>query len=171
MFTYSPYFMSPTKGYAIYSDNYSIQDFVDNDQILEFSQLGDASDYYFIFGNTPDKIISGIRELTGQAPMLPLWAYGYFQSKERYTNQQEVLDVLKKYRKLGIPIDVMIQDWRYWPEDNGTDSLWNLQQFDSARYPEPKKWIDKIHKENANLMIVTWPGVGPTTPQYALQDS
>ena len=171
MFTYSPYFMSPTKGYAIYSDNYSIQDFVDNDQILEFSQLGDSSDYYFIFGNTPDKIISGIRELTGHAPMLPLWAYGFFQSKERYTTQQEVLDVLRKYRNLRVPIDVMIQDWRYWPEYNGTDSLWNAQRFDSERYPDPQKWIDDIHKENAKLLIVTWPGFGPKTPQYQAQDS
>lgn len=171
MFTYSPYFMSPTRGYAIYSDSYSIQDFTDNDQILEFSQLGDASDYYFIFGNTPDKIISGLRELTGKAPMLPLWAYGFFQSKERYKSQQEVIDVLKKYRKLGVPIDVMIQDWRYWPEYNGTDSLWNAQRFDPERYPDPKKWIDEIHKENARLLIVTWPGFGPKTPQYEIQDS
>ena len=171
MFTYSPYFMSPTKGYAIYSDNYSIQDFTDNNQILEFSQLGDSSDYYFIFGKTPDKIISELRELTGHAPMLPLWTFGYFQSKERYKTQQEVLDVLKRYRKLGVPIDVMIQDWRYWPEYNGTDSLWNAQRFDNERYPDPKKWIDEIHKNNARLLIVTWPGFGPKTPQYQVQDS
>ena len=171
MFTYSPYFMSPTKGYAIYSDNYSIQDFIDNDQILEFSQLGDSSDYYFIYGNSPDKIISGIRELTGHAPMLPLWAYGFFQSKERYKTQEEVIDVLKKYRKLGVPIDVMIQDWRYWPQYNGTDSLWNAQKFDSERYPDPIKWIDDLHKENARLMIVTWPGFGPKTSQYEVLDS
>ena len=171
MFTYSPYFMSPKKGYAIYSDNYSIQDFTDNGQILEFSQLGEASDYYFIYGQKPDKIIAGIRELTGHAPMLPLWAYGFFQSKERYTTQQEVVDVLKRYRKEGIPIDVMIQDWRYWPEYNCTDSLWNAQKFDTARYPDPKKWIKEIHDNNARLMIVTWPGFGPKTPQYQILDS
>lgn len=171
MFTYSPYFMSPTKGYAIYSDNYSIQDFTDNGQILEFSQLGEASDYYLIFGESPDKIIAGIRELTGHSPMLPLWAFGYFQSKERYKTQQEVLDVLRRYRKLGIPIDVMIQDWRYWPEYNNTDSLWNAQKFDPERYPDPQAWIDEIHKENAKLMIVTWPGFGPKTPQYEELDS
>lgn len=171
MFTYSPYFMSPTKGYAIYSDNYSIQDFVDNDQELELSQLGNASDYYIILGETPDKIISGLRELTGHAPMLPLWAFGFFQSKERYKTQDEVLDVLKKYRELKVPIDVMIQDWRYWPQYEGTDSLWNAQTFDKERYPDPQKWIDDIHGENAKLMIVTWPGFGPKTPQYQIQDS
>lgn len=171
MFTYSPYFMSPTKGYSIYFDNYSIQDFTDNDQLLEFSQLGETSDYYFIVGDTSDQLISGIRDLTGKAPMLPLWAYGYFQSKERYTNQQEVIDILKRYRKLGVPLDVMIQDWRYWPQYNGTDSLWNAQKFDRERYPDPKKWVDDIHKENAKLMIVTWPGFGPKTNQYQILDS
>lgn len=166
MFTYSPYFMSPTKGYAVYSDNYSISDYTDNDQLLELSQLGDASDYYFIYGGTPDGIIAGIRDLTGHAPMLPLWAYGFFQSKERYSTQQESLDVLKKYRALGVPIDCIIQDWRYWPEYNGTDSLWNAHRFDEERFPDPVKWADEIHRNNAKLMIVAWPGFGPKTPQY-----
>lgn len=171
MFTYSPYFMSPTKGYAVYLDNYSISDFSDNAQLMEFSQLGYTSDYYFIYGGTPDGIIADIRDLTGHAPMLPLWAYGFFQSKERYVKQQETIDVLKKYRSLGIPIDCMIQDWRYWPQYNGTDSLWNSQTFDSRNFPEPKKWIDEIHKNNGKLMIVSWPGFGPKTPQYQEQDS
>lgn len=171
MFTYSPYFMSPTKGYAVYLDNYSISDYTDTNQLMEFSQLGDASDYYFIYGGTPDGIIADVRELTGHAPMIPLWAYGFFQSKERYVTQQESLDVLKKYRKLGIPIDCMIQDWRYWPEYNHTDSAWNGQCFDSNNFPDPKKWIDEIHKNNAKLMIVSWPGFGPKTPQYQEQNS
>ncbi len=169
MFTYSPYFMSPTKGYAVYIDNYSISDFNDNRQLMEFSQLGDSFDYYFMTGDTPDDIIANVRDLTGHAPMLPLWAYGFFQSKERYTTQQESLDVLKKYRDLKVPIDVMIQDWRYWPEYNGTDSLWNSQTFDPERFPDPKKWVDEIHKNNAKLMIVSWPGFGPKTPQFAEQ--
>ncbi|MDE6339427.1 MAG: DUF5110 domain-containing protein [Muribaculaceae bacterium] len=171
MFTYSPYFMSPTKGYAVYWDNYSISDFSDSPQGLNFRGLGDDSDYYFIYGGTPDEIIAGVRELTGKAPMLPLWAYGFFQSKERYTTQQEHLDVLKKYRKLGVPIDCVIQDWRYWPEYNHTDSLWNSHSFDPERYPDPKKWADDIHRLNGKLMIVAWPGFGPKTEQRKELDS
>ncbi|MDE6316836.1 MAG: glycoside hydrolase family 31 protein, partial [Muribaculaceae bacterium] len=166
MFTDSPYFMSPTKGYGVYLDNYSISEFSDNNQFMEFSQLGDDCDYYFIYGGTPDGVIAGVRDLTGHAPMLPLWAYGYFQSKERYATQQESLDVLKKYREIGVPVDVIIQDWRYWPQCNGVDSLWNSQTFDENNFPEPKKWIDEIHKNNAKLLIVTWPGFGGNTPQY-----
>ncbi len=171
MFTYSPYFMSPTKGYAVYWDNYSISEFIDTPQDLTFESLGHCADYYFMYGATPDGIISQVRTLTGKAPMLPLWAYGFFQSKERYNTQDELLGTLKRYRDLRIPIDCVIQDWRYWPEYNNTDSAWNSQSFDVARYPDPKKCVDEIHKLNGKLMIVTWPGFGAKTDQYKELDS
>ncbi|MGL5273562.1 MAG: TIM-barrel domain-containing protein, partial [Phocaeicola sp.] len=171
MFTYSPYFTSPVKGYAVYWDNYSISDYVDNPQELAFSSLGHCADYYFMYGKDADGIISQVRNLTGKAPMLPLWAYGFFQSKERYHSQEENLNVLKKFRKLQIPIDCMIQDWRYWAEYNKTDSAWNSHSFDPVRFPDPKKWADDIHKLNAKLMIVAWPGFGPKTEQRKEFDS
>nr|WP_199083103.1 TIM-barrel domain-containing protein [Pedobacter sp. ASV19] len=170
MSTYSPYFMS-VKGYGVFWDNYSISEFNDNPQELSFEGLGHCSDYYFLYGPHPDGVISRVRELTGKAPMLPLWAYGFFQSKERYHTQDESLNVLKKYRALKVPLDVIIQDWRYWPEYNKSDSAWNSQSFDQARFPDPKKWADEIHKLNAKLLIVTWPGFGPKTPQRKEFDS
>lgn len=165
MFTYSPYFMSPVKGYAVYWDNYSISDYTDAPQELAFTSLGHCADYYFMYGGNADGIIANVRDLTGKAPMLPLWAYGFFQSKERYHTQEENLGVLKKYRQLQIPIDCMIQDWRYWPEYHQTDSAWNSHSFDLERFPDPKGWADEIHKLNAKLMIVAWPGFGPKTEQ------
>ena len=170
MSTYSPYFMS-VKGYGVFWDNYSISDFNDNPQELSFQGIGHCSDYYFMYGKNADGVIAQVRDLTGKAPMLPLWAYGFFQSKERYNTQDESLDVLKKYRALKVPVDVIIQDWRYWPEYNKTDSLWNSQSFDKERFPNPKKWVDEIHKLNAKLLIVTWPGFGPKTEQRKEFDS
>lgn len=164
MFTYSPYFMS-IKGYAVYWDNYSISDFNDNPQELSFEGIGHCDDYYFMYGGDADGIISHMRDLTGKAPMLPLWSYGFFQSKERYKRQEESLSVLKKYRDLQVPIDVIIQDWRYWSQYHESDSTWNSQSFDSERFPEPQQWADEIHKLNAKLLIVTWPGFGPKTEQ------
>ncbi|WP_455584863.1 glycoside hydrolase family 31 protein [Bacteroides sp.] len=165
MFTYSPYFMSPTKGYAVYWDNYSISEFIDTPQELVFQSLGHCADYYFMYGGTPDKVIAEVRDLTGHAPMLPLWGYGFFQSKERYHTQEESLDVLRKFRKLQIPIDCVIQDWRYWPQYQHTDSLWNSHSFDPENFPDPKKWVDEIHQMNAKLLIVAWPGFGAKTEQ------
>lgn len=170
MSTYSPYFLS-VKGYAVFWDNYSISQFNDNPQELSFDGLGHCSDYYFMYGQNADGVISQVRQLTGKAPMLPLWAYGFFQSKERYHTQDESLNVLKKYRALKVPLDVVIQDWRYWPEYKKSDSAWNSQSFDKDRFPDPKKWVDEIHKLNAKLLIVTWPGFGPKTAQRQEFDS
>ena len=171
MHTFSPYFMSPTKGYAVYWDNYSISDFSAGEQEVAFQGIGKGSDYYFMYGKTPDGIIAEVRDLTGKAPMLPLWAYGFFQSKERYKTQDEHLGVLKKYRNLGVPIDCVIQDWRYWAEYEKTDSAWNSHSFDPERFPDPKKWADEVHKLNGKLMIVAWPGFGPKTAQRKEFDS
>jgi alpha-D-xyloside xylohydrolase len=170
MSTYSPFFHS-VKGYGVFWDNYSISEFNDNPQELSFEGLGHCSDYYFMYGKNADGVISKVRTLTGKAPMLPLWAYGFFQSKERYNSQDESLNVLKKYRDLKVPLDVVIQDWRYWPEYNKSDSAWNSQSFDKERFPDPKKWVDQIHQLNAKLLIVTWPGFGPKTDQRKEFDS
>ena len=171
MFTYSPYFISPTKGYAVYWDNYSISDFVDTPQDLSYTALGDKLDYYFIYGKTPAGTVSNLRTLTGKAPMLPLWAYGFFQSWCQYNNSDELLGALKKFRDLKVPVDCMVLDWRYWPEYNHTDSAWNSHSFDRLRFPDPKAMTDEIHDLNGKLMIVAWPGFGPKTAQYQELDS
>ena len=166
MFTYSPYFMSPKKGYAVYWDNYSISDFLDTPQDLSYTSLGDTLDYYFIYGKTPSGVVAELRELTGKAPMLPLWAYGFFQSWCQYNTQEELLGALQKFRDLKVPVDCMVLDWRYWPEYNKTDSAWNSHSFDPIRFHDPKGMTDKVHDLNAKLMLVAWPGFGPKTAQY-----
>ncbi len=165
MFTSSPYIHS-VKGYAIYFDNYSISEFEAKDNTASYECIGDASDYYFLYGDgNADGVIARTRELTGDSPMLPLWSYGYFQSKERYVTQNEGLDIVKKYRELEVPFDVLIQDWRYWPEYHN-DSVWNAHCFDQNRFPDPQKWVNDIHDLNAKLLIVAWPGFAPLSPQY-----
>jgi alpha-D-xyloside xylohydrolase len=156
-----PYFMS-VKGYGLFWDNYASTTYTDNAQETSFESLGDGADYYFMYGGNGDGVIARMRELTGQAPMLPLWTYGYWQSRERYKTQQELVGVVEKYRSIGVPLDGIIQDWQYW----GRDSVWNSMSFDSKTYPDPQGMTDKIHAMNAHLMIVAWPGFGPLTKQY-----
>lgn len=79
-------------------------------------------DYYFINGGNADNVIRGMRELTGQVPMNALWTYGFWQSRERYQSQEELVDVVKKYRELQVPLDGIIQDWQYW----GTDQAFGM---------------------------------------------
>ncbi|MDP4240729.1 MAG: glycoside hydrolase family 31 protein [Bacteroidota bacterium] len=155
-------FIQSLKGYGIFWDNYAPTTFTDNPQEMSFESLGDCSDYYFMFGGNGDKVIANMRDLTGQSPMLPLWAYGYLQSKERYKNQNEIVGVVEKYRSLKVPLDGVVQDWQYW----GQDSLWNAMSFEKKTFPDPKAMVDQIHNLKAHLMIVAWPGFGPKTRQY-----
>jgi alpha-D-xyloside xylohydrolase len=94
--------------------------------------------------------------------MFPLWTFGYWQSKERYKSQDEILDVVKKYRELGVPLDGIIQDWQYW----GNNYLWNAMEFLNAEFPNPKKMIDDVHGMNAHMIISIWNSFGPMTKQY-----
>jgi len=157
-----PWFVS-VKGYGLFWDNYSPTTFTDNLQETSFdSQSSDRVVYYFINGGNIDGVIKNLRQLTGKAPMLPLWAFGYIQSKERYKTQDELVGVVKKYRDLKVPLDCIVQDWQYW----GRDSSWNAMSFDKDRYPDPDGMVKAIHKLNAKLMIVAWPGFGPKTELY-----
>ncbi|WEK34498.1 MAG: glycoside hydrolase family 31 protein [Candidatus Pseudobacter hemicellulosilyticus] len=158
-----PFFQS-TKGYGIFWDNYSPTTFTDNAAGCSFdSEIGQGIDYYFLYGGHADGVIARMRELTGQAPLMPLWVFGFNQSRERYKTQYELVDVVKKYRALQVPLDGIIQDWQYW----GKDPNWNAMTFDSSTFPEPKKMVDSVHQLKAHLFIVAWPGFGPQTKQYA----
>jgi len=132
---YVPFLVS-TKGYGLFWDNYSPTVFEDKPESTSFkSDVGDCIDYYFMFGGNIDGSIACMRDLTGQAPMFPLWTFGYWQSKERYKSQNELVGVVNKYRELGVPLDGIIQDWQYW----GNNYLWNAMEFLNTEFPNPKK--------------------------------
>jgi len=116
------------------------------------SEVGDAIDYYFIYGPTPADSMRHYRALTGEAPLMPEWLLGFWQSKERYRTQDEVLGVAQKYRELKVPIDGIVQDWRYWP-----DNTWGSHQFDPSRYPDPAAMTQQLHDLHYHVLISVWP--------------
>lgn len=161
-----PFFQS-VKGYGIFWDNASPTQFTDTLEKTSFSsEVGDGIDYYFIYGKNADGVIAGMRSLTGNVPMLPLWTYGYWQSKERYKSQEELVEVIKKYRDLKVPLDGIIQDWQYW----GNNYQWNAMDFISPDFPDAKKMIQDIHDMNAHLSVSIWSSFGPMTNQYREMD-
>lgn len=164
---FSP-FIHTTGGWGLYWDNYSETRYEDNAGGTTFrSEVGDCVDYYFLFGSTADGVIAETRQLTGDVPMMPLWSYGFMQSKERYKSQFESVEVLRRYRKLGIPIDCMIQDWQYW----GDNRHWNAMEFLNPTFPRPQAMVDSIHAMHARVMISIWSSFGPQTKPYAALDS
>lgn len=127
-----------------------------------FSEVADQIDYYFIHGDNLDDVISGYRTLTGTAPMMPKWAMGFWQCRQRYQTQDELLGVVKEFRKREIPLDNIVQDWFYWPEDK-----WGDHDFDHTRFPDPDGMVKELHEDlNTHIMISVWPKFYVGTKNY-----
>jgi alpha-D-xyloside xylohydrolase len=143
------------------------EDEIYKNSISLYSEVGDQIDYYFVHGNNTDEVIKGYREITGKTPMMPKWAMGLWQCRERYKTQEELLAVVKEFRDRKIPLDNIVQDWFYWPVDK-----WGDHDFDSKRFPNPKKMIDSLHnKLNTNIMISIWPKFYVGTKNYEMLNS
>jgi len=154
-----------TKGYGLMWDNYSASDFyggeAGNTKFKYVSESGRQVDYYFLYGPGFDQIINLYRTATGKAPMFAKWAYGLFQSQDRYMSQDEILSVKDKYRNNHIPVDDIVQDWYYWdPFPIGSHVM------NPARYPDPQKLVNELHKANIRGMISIWPVFGKGTKDF-----
>jgi alpha-D-xyloside xylohydrolase len=149
-----------SNGYGIFWNNGSRSRF-DNRFVHAFylsSEVSDSMDYYFFYGPDFDRLIADYRELTGNAPLFGKWAYGYWQCKNRYDSQAELLAIAQKYRDLHIPLDNIVQDWFWW--NTMGEPVFN------KNYPDPKGMIDALHKNNVHLMISVWPYFRPGSPVY-----
>ena len=126
------------------------------------SEAGQKIDYFFVSGKNIDDVISGYRTLTGKATMMPKWSMGFWQSRERYKTQDEILNTVAEFRKRKIGLDNIVLDWRYWREGQ-----WGSQEFDPERFPDPKGMINTLHeKYNTKLMISVWAKFYEDTQNY-----
>jgi len=130
------------------------------------SSVGNTIDYYLVYGKNPSGVISEYQRLTGNAPMFAKSAYGFWQCRERYHNQTELLENAREYRKRKIPVDNIVQDWFYWPK--GTKG----PEWDRAKYPNPKAMVDELSRLNFKLMVSVWPEVknDPLLKKYNLSN-
>jgi alpha-D-xyloside xylohydrolase len=158
-----PMFLS-SNGYGIFWSNTSRSRFNNRfpHELYLSSEVADTVDYYFLYGPDFDKIIGSYREMTGAAPMFGKWAYGFWQCKNKYESQAEVLRVAHKYRELHIPVDNIVQDW-FW---------WNImgEPVFNKNYPDPKGMIEDLHKDNFHVMFSFWPYFRPGSPVYDEMD-
>ncbi len=157
-------FLLSSQGYGLYWNNDSRSRF--NNRFANYmyitSEVADNIDYYFFYGPDFDRIIAAYRELTGQAPLFGKWAYGFWQCKNRYKSQEEILGVARKYRELHIPVDNIVQDWFWWNRKG--------EHVFNKNYPDPKGMIDQLHAQNFHLMISVWPFFEPGSAVYDEMD-
>ena len=126
-----------------------------------WSEFEPQADFYFMAGASYDAVIGHYRTLTGKAPVMPKWVMGFWQSRERYSTQEELVSTLAEFRRRHIPVDNIVQDWHYWKEDQ-----WGSHVFDETRYPDPEKMLDDVHALHGRFMISVWPKFYTNTDHY-----
>ena len=153
-----------SNGYGLFWNNFSRTRF--NNRFANYlyisSEVAETIDYYFLYGPELDQVVAEYRELTGAAPMFGKWAYGFWQCKNRYKSQAELLGVAHKYRELKIPVDNIVQDWFWWNRKG--------EHIFNTNYPDPKGMVDDLHKNNFHLMISVWPFFEPGSQEYEYMD-
>lgn len=146
-----------TRGYGVLLDSCSLVTFHDDAfGSYLWTDVDDELDYYFLYGPEFDQILHEVRSLTGKAPMLPKWVFGYIQSKERYESQDELLSVVREYRQRKLPLDCIVLDWKSWP-----GNLWGQKTLDPSRFPDPCQMTAELHAQYTRLMISIWPVMRP----------
>ena len=124
------------------------------------SEVGEAVDYYFVYGETPARIMANYRAVSGHVPLLPKYAWGYWQCRERYRSSQELIEAVDRFRMRNIPVDIIVQDWQWW----GTDrNIWNSLIWDNRFYPDVPLLVKTLHEKNTHFIVSVWPNFGPQT--------
>jgi alpha-D-xyloside xylohydrolase len=152
---------SPTEGAYLAFQHRDPLPVTERNNLSLWSEVGHAIDYYVVTGANADEVIAGYRLITGKATILPKWAYGFWQSRERYKTQDELVGAVRDYRQRGIPLDNIVQDWMYWKEDS-----WGSHEFDAPRFPDPQQMVKDIHDQHAHVMISVWAKFYPTTANF-----
>ncbi len=156
-------FLVTTGHYGILIESESAQIFESEGNMIRFTiDCADELSYYVILGQDIDSIINGYHEITGMPSMLPRWAFGYIQSKERYQSGTELEEVASSFRNRDIPVDCIVQDWYSWEE-----GLWGEKKFDKKRYPDLPGTVKKLHDLHVHFMVSIWPNMSPDSENYS----
>ena len=106
---------------------------------------------YTVYAGTADECIATFRKLTGEVPPMPDWMFGYIHCRERYSSSADILENADGFKRRGIPLDVIVQDWQWWGKYG-----WNALRFDEEHYPDPKALTDSLHRNDVHLMLSVW---------------
>ena len=155
-------FLVTTGHYGILIDSESCQIFRSEGNKITFTIDSAENLSYYIFLSADIRgLIKCYHQMTGKPSMLPRWAFGYIQSKERYNTGEELENTADSFRKRNIPVDCIVQDWFSWE-----DGLWGEKIFDKKRYPDLNGTIEKLHQENIHFMVSIWPNMSPDSENY-----
>ena len=162
----NPFLVSPD-GFGLLWDTHTDSHLTSSGRQLTYSNSAPLTRYHVCLGADLDAVIATYRQLTGPAPLLDKYAYGFWQSQERYHSQAEVTGMVDAYRQRNLPLDVIVQDWRYW----GDDDVFSGMVWDKVNFADPKAMCDHVHGQNAHIIASVWPAFGPASAIYKALDA
>ena len=102
---------------------------------------------YLITGTDLKNITSQFRHIIGMSYIPPVWGFGYGQSRYGYKNEEEIAEVVNKYRSNGIPLDIMYLD---------IDYMQDYKDFtiDSKNFPDFADFVEKMKEQGVRLVPI-----------------
>ena len=146
-------FVVSSRGYGFLWHNPSIGQAVFGNNVTRWeASCTRQMDYWVTAGDTPAEIIESYGDAVGKPPVMPEYALGFWQSKLRYWNQEQILSIAREYKDRGIPIDVIVCDYFHWPK------LGDFR-FDLDFFPDPAAMVRQLKDMGIELMVSVWPEV------------
>jgi alpha-D-xyloside xylohydrolase len=96
------------------------------------------------------ELMANYADSTGHSPMMPEWAMGWWQCKNRYRSQQEVLDVARGYHQRNVNISMIVIDAFSWAK-------WGDWTFDPNCWPDPAAMIKELNSYGIEVGVSPWP--------------
>lgn len=154
-------FLLSSRGYGFLWNNPAIGTVVFGTNKTEWTaESTKKMDYFITAGDTPAQILQQYTAATGTAPMMPEYGMGFWQCKLRYRTQQEVLNVVRKHKSLGLPMDVVVIDFFHWTKQGDF-------KFSPYDFPDPEGMIKELKDMGVELMVSVWPTVDSRSENYA----
>ena len=116
-------------------------------------------DYLVSTADSYDEIMENYADATGHPLELPEFAAGFWQCKLRYRSQDELLSVVREYKKRGLPLSVVVIDFFHW-------TMLGEWQFDPEAWPDPDEMIKELDQMGVKLMVSIWPSVNPNSKNF-----
>ena len=110
--------------------------------------IGDEDLDLFIFLGDPKEILDAYTDLTGKAPVPPLWSFGFWMSRITYFSEEEGRMVVDKLRQYEIPADVLHFDTGWFETDWRCD-----YKFSESRFKDPEKMMRDFKKKGIETCL------------------
>ena len=129
------------------------------DKMIWESENTNYIDYWISTGDSYKELIENYCDITGRPSLMPDYALGFWQSKLRYQTQDEILSIAKEYKKRGLPLDIIVEDFFHWKYQGD----WS---FDKRFFPDPKKLTNDLEELGVKLMVSVWPTMEYLSDNY-----